>query len=279
MATRWKGRKLALLLSVIVAAILTVALWQTWPRIRFRWQFEPLGKNARAYPEYRHRKTGIVFVQLPGGTFWMGAQKKDPEGQNYDPEAKKDEGPVHEVHLSPFLIAKYEVSQAEWEKVMGNNPSHFKGDHLPAETVSWNDCQEFCRKMGWKLPSEAEWEYACRAGASGPYAGALDELAWYSVNSGGKTHSVGRKKPNAFGLHDMHGNVWEWCEDIHDEDFYSGPEASGTDPICASGSGIRVFRGGCWGDRAWNCRSAYRYMLHPGERFRILGFRPCRPLP
>ena len=150
-----------------------------------------------------------MFVSLPGGTFAMGSPE-DEEGR-YDVE-----GPVHDVTLSPFLIAKYEVSQAEWTRVMKENPSTFLGDDLPVENVSQEECRKFCVATGLALPPEAQWEYACRAGTSGPYGGtgAPDAMGWYGKNSGRVTHPVGEKRANDFGLYDMHGNVLEWCEDV-----------------------------------------------------------------
>lgn len=246
--------------------------------------FEALGRNAQGYPEFRHRQTAIVMVLLPVGRFWMGAQKEDPNGPNYDPEASSLSGPVHEVTLSPFLIAKYEVSQVEWEKVMGSSPSYFKGRDLPVESVSWRDCQEFCRKTGFKLPTEAQWEYACRARTSGVYAGAgrLDEMGWYVDNSELKTHPVGQKQPNGFGLYDLHGNVYEACEDVCDEEFYAKPEARWRDPLCTSDmsdSSNRVRRGGCWESHASTCGSSRRNG-DVGTNVNVyLGFRPVYPLP
>lgn len=151
---------------------------------------------------------------------------------------------------------------------MAVNPSGFKGDTLPVERISWEDCQRFCKESRLSLPTEAQWEYACRAGKAGPYAGTgeLDDMGWYGVNSGRRTHSVGEKKPNAFGLYDMHGNVWEWCEDWYEEDFYR--ESAGlVDPLCEnSGSGNRVPRGAGWLNSAGPCRSAYRTEVPPSAR-------------
>ncbi len=261
--------------GLVAVTVLAVAAWRSWPHLRFRYLFEPLGKNVQGYPEYRHRQSGIVFVRLPGGTFRMGSPETE-EGR------EADEGPVHEVTLSPFLIAKYEVTQAAWKRVMGSNPSGFKGDDLPVERVSWDDCQEFCRKTGLKLPSEAQWEYACRAGVDGPFSGTgrLADIAWYDKNSGETTHPVGKKTANGFGLHDLHGNVWEWCEDVYDEEFYARAAASRKDPVCRSGSGLRVPRGGSWYDSARYCRSALRGWNEPADRYLNLGFRPAFfPLP
>src|SRR5436853_7544725 len=132
-------------------------------------------------------------------------------------------------------MGKYEVTQAQSEAVMGSNPSKFQGADLPVESVSWNDVQKFIqilnshsRKYSYRLPTEAEWEYACRAGTAGDYAGKLDSMMWYGENSGGKTHPVGQKQSNAFGLYDMHGNVWEWCEDWYHENYNGAPTDGST---------------------------------------------------
>jgi len=275
---------------VVGLTVLAVAVWFSWPHLRFWYLFESLGPNAQRYPEYRHRQTGIIFVRVPGGTFWMGAQKTDPKGPDYEPDAREDEGPVHEVTLSPFLIAKCEVKQSEWRRVMGNIPAQFPGGDLPVEQVFWMDCQIFCRKTGLRLPTEAEWEYACRARTTGPYAGTgrLDDMGWYRDNSRNTaiglpplncTHVVGQKQPNQFGLYDMHGNVLEWCEDVYDAAFYSKPEARGPNPVSTSGSEYRVGRGGCWSVGASFCRSAFRGRNPPSLIRDYIGFRVAAPVP
>jgi formylglycine-generating enzyme required for sulfatase activity len=231
-----------------------------------------MGLNAQGYPEYRHRQTGIVMVRLPGGKFWMGAQRTDPKGQNYDPDAEEDEGPVHEVTLSSFMIGKYEVTQRQWKKVMGTNPSYYPNDVSPVEQLSWEDIQEFETKTGLCLPTEAQWEYSCRAGTMMPFAGKLEDLDWFKRNSGDTTHPVGTKAPNGFGLHDLHGNVWEWCEDVFDKDFYGKPEAVGTNPVSIKGSWKRVFRGGSSFDDFRNCRSSIRHQAHSEINGGIVGF-------
>ena len=220
------------------------------------------GPYRSTVQEFRHERTGMEFVYLPGGTFQMG-------GNQYDSEK-----PIHKVTLSPYLIAKYECTQAEWQKIMGNNPSKFKGDRRPVEQVSWDDCQQFCQKAGLALPTEAQWEFACRAGSPGLYCfgdsmSQLGEYAWYNQNSGNQTHPVGEKKPNAFGLFDMHGNVWEWCQDWYGN-YESG---NAVDPKGPSSGSRRVIRGGCWDYGAGDCHCSYRYRFVPGYRCINLGFR------
>ena len=275
-----KGRRVGITTGLIALVLLALAVSLGWRDLVFWYRFERLSVNAQGLPEYRHRKTGIVFVRLPGGTFLMGAQKEDPKKTNFNPDAQDVEGPVHEVTLSPFLIGKYEVTQRQWKKVMGTNPSKFTGDDdRPVEQVSWDDIQGFEAKTGLALPTEAQWEYACRGGTTTPFAGTrkLDDMGWYNKNSGSTTHPVGKKAPNGYGLHDMHGNVWEWCEDVYDESFYRKPEAGGPDPVATSGSGFRVFRGGGWFGDARGCRSSLRGGDPPGARDGLLGCRlACR---
>ena len=214
----------------------------------------------------------VAFIRP--GSFTMGSPANE-DGRSSGEEQV-------DVTLSrPFWLAKTEVTQAQWEAVMGSNPSQFKGANLPVENVSWDDAQSFIAKLndkqilpqGWKfaLPTEAQWEYACRAGEKGPYSGgSLDEVAWYDGNSGSKTQEVGQKKPNAWGLHDMHGNVYEWCVDWYDDTLKGG-----TDPTGPSSGGFRVYRGGSWLNGASICRAAYRNWRLPGSRFNFLGFRPA----
>jgi formylglycine-generating enzyme required for sulfatase activity len=249
---------------------------------------EPAGGGPPPRPEPAARPGGdtavdlgsgvrIELVYVRAGSFDMGSAA---------PRSGEDwtiaEVPQHRVTISkPFLMGKYEVTQGQWKAVMGSNPSKFSGnDDLPVEQVSWEDCQEFIRRLnaktggGWRLPTEAEWEYACRAGTSGDYAGALDQMAWYDGNSGGTTHPVGQKQPNAWGLYDMHGNVWEWCQDWYDASFYG--RSPGTDPVGPSSGSNRVDRGSCWGNTAAFCRSATRDGNAPSTRSVYLGFRLAR---
>jgi len=236
----------------------------------------PLGPNPQGRPEYRHEQTGIIFVECPAGDFLMGSPPDEADRQ-------PDEGPQHRVTLDAFLIAKTEVTQAQWQKVMGSNPSHFKkGGDLPVEQVSWDDCQEFCRKTGLRLPTEADWEMACRAGTTtrfcfGDAEADLGQYAWYLSNAAGKTHPVGQKKPNAWGIHDMHGNVFEWCQDGWHGN-YGGAPLDGSAWDGCPGAAYRVHRGGSFDNEARRCRSAFRNRNSPDYRDCLLGLRPARSL-
>ena len=227
-------------------------------------------------PQRISNSLGQKFVLIQPGSFEMGSNS-----------GYSDEKPVHRVTISkPFYLQSTEVTQGQWRAVMGSNPSNFKGDDLPVEQVSWNDAQEFIRKLNakegsdkYRLPTEAEWEYAARAGSQSKYcfgddAGRLGDYAWYDSNSGNKTHAVGQKKPNGWGLYDMHGNVWEWVQDWK-ASYSSG---SSTDPSGPSSGSVRVFRGGGWNDPARYCRSASRGWGDPGFRSIYLGFRLARGL-
>ncbi|MBN2488103.1 MAG: formylglycine-generating enzyme family protein [Methanosarcinaceae archaeon] len=225
---------------------------------------------------------GMEFVFIPVGEFKMGAQASE---SGRDP----DEGPVHEVTIgNAFYLGKYEVTQKQWVEVMGSNPSYFKGDDLPVEQVSWNDVQEFIRKLNameetdkYRLPSESEWEYACRAGTTTRYSFGdgeteLGEYAWYADNADDKTHPVGQKKPNQWGLYDMHGNVWEWVQDEYHSNYEGAPvDGSARDDGSSSN---RVLRGGVWNYYAWNCRSANRVSLDANYRDDFTGFRLLREM-
>jgi formylglycine-generating enzyme required for sulfatase activity len=222
---------------------------------------------------------GMKFVLIPADTFKMGSNDGD-----------KDEKPVHEVTITkPFYMQTTEVTQGQYNKVMGTNPSYFSdcGDECPVERVAWKDAQTFIRKLNdmegmnkYRLPTEAEWEYACRAGSVKKYSfgsstSELGNYAWYNSNANGKTHPVAQKKPNKWGLYDMHGNVGEWCQDWYDENYYSrSPER---DPEGPSSDTYRVLRGGSWHHRfAWFIRSANRGWHDPDNRFNHLGFRVAR---
>lgn len=220
-----------------------------------------------------------AFRWCPPGEFMMGGPRREWNGSKWI--QKSDQ---HRVKLTRgFWLLETQVTQVMWKSVMGTNPSRFKGwfgisgASRPVEYVSWDDCQEFCRKLSQKLgqqvqlPTEAQWEYACRAGTTGDYAGTLAEMAWYYDNSGSATNAVGQKQPNAWSLYDMHGNVWEWCSDYYAEDYYSRSPTS--DPENTEASSIRVVRGGGWSDDAEYCRSACRGRNEPGDRVNDLDLR------
>ena len=234
-------------------------------------QQKPAASTSRPKVSLDDIMRNMVYVE--GGTFTMGAtsEQQNPED---------DEKPTHRVSLSSFYIGKYEVTQALWKAVMGSNPSNWKGDNLPVENVSWNDCQTFLRKLNamtgknFRLPTEAEWEYAARGGNRSrgyQYSGSnvLSDVAWYDDNSGRKTHNVGTKAPNELGIYDMSGNVWEWCQDW--KGSYSS--SAQTNPKGPSSGSYRVDRGGSWFNFAWSCRVACRYCHTPDYRYFDLGFR------
>ncbi len=230
--------------------------------------FVVLGLEQRVLKRQTHRTLdlggGVTLdlVWIPAGIFTMGSPTSE-SGRD------SDEGPQHQVTISSgFWMGKTEVTQAQWGRVMGSNPSNLKGAKNPVEQVTWNEAKEFCGRVGGRLPTEAEWEYACRAGTTGPYAGDLGQMGWYVDNSGSTMHPVGQKDRNAWGLYDMHGNVFEWCEDGKRE--YSS--TAQTDPEGPAGSS-RVLRGGSWLYRAGDCRSATRRDDGPGLRGDDSGFR------
>lgn len=205
---------------------------------------------------------GMELMWIPPGSFMMGSEN----GRN-------NEKPVHQVVIREgFYMGKHEVTQAQWQQVIGTNPSGFKGDSLPVEKVSWNDTQEFIGKLNemddgfvYRLPSEAEWEYACCAGTTGDYASNLDSMAWYEGNSGEHTHPVGQKQANAFGLYDMHGNLWEWCADNWHENYNGAPTDSSI-WLHEGGSNQRVVRGGSWQEEAGGGSCAHRVRISSDRR-------------
>jgi formylglycine-generating enzyme required for sulfatase activity len=258
-------------------------------------------RDAQALPTLK-TQSGVEMVRIPAGFFEMGSKK-----------GREEERPVHKVWLDAFWIDKYEVTQAEYEK-LGNieafpNPSHFKGTDLPVEQVTWPQAARFCNARsrleklkpcynedngdcdfeadGYRLPTEAEWEYACRAGSDAAYSFGnesrqLGDFGWFVDNSAKKTHPVGQKKPNPWGLYDMHGNVAEWCQDAYDKEYYkTSPEKNPRGP--ADGKEY-VLRGGSWKSTAEELRSSYRLGAPPGFSDACLardaiGFRCMRKAP
>ena len=242
-----------------------------------------VGVPVAAFPE--------SMVLISGGTFTMGSPSNE-RGR------AANEGPQRQVTVSSFYMGRYQTTQTEYQEIMGINPSAFKGPTLPVEQVSWFDAVEYCNRLsrkegltpayiidgnnvnwnhyanGYRLPTEAEWEYACRAGTQTPfYSGtSLDDAGWFSGNSGGKTRPVGEKQPNPWGLYDMHGNVLEWCWDW----LGNYPGEAQTDPKGPASGTNRVYRGGNWRFESHQNRSAYRYGNHPYLKTFFLGFRIVR---
>lgn len=215
----------------------------------------------------------MLFVRIPAGSFLMGSDSGD-----------SDERPVHRVTISrSFYLQTTVVTQGQWRAVMGDNPSQFNGDDHPVENASWDDVQAFLKNLNaldpgknYRLPTEAEWEYACLAGTSGEQHGELDAIAWYIGNSDGRTHPVGRKQPNAWGLYDMLGNVCEWCSDWYDEEYYNKfKKTPATDPQGPSAGRYRVLRSCSW-DSYDSARSACRNRALPDDRSPHWGFRCAR---
>ncbi|GCL45523.1 formylglycine-generating enzyme family protein [Microcystis aeruginosa] len=235
--------------------------------------------NKTSFTENLPNGITLEMVSLPAGQFLMGSADSDSDAQSR-------EKPQHQVQVNSFAIGKYPVTQAQYEAVMGTNPSHFKNNpQNPVEQVSWNDAQAFCQKLSritgktYGLPTEAEWEYACRAGTTTRYyfgddANQLGDYAWYDGNSQETTHPVGQKKPNAWGLYDMSGNVWEWCEDDWHDNYIGAPKDGSAWTINNDNrSHPKCLRGGSWYNYPLSCRSAYRGRSNPGNDYDDRGFR------
>jgi formylglycine-generating enzyme required for sulfatase activity len=237
------------------------------PELKSNLITEDLGNNVK-----------LEMVTIPAGSFTMGSDESD-----YD-----DEKPQHQVKLQEFYLGKYPVTQEQYQAIMGNNPSKFKDNPKnPVELVSWDDAQEFCQKLNqktgkkYRLPTEAEWEYACRAGTQTRYyfgddEKQLGEYAWFDKNSDSKTHPVGQKKPNNWGLHDMSGNVWEWCEDPWHDSYANKPEDiknNGNSIWSDSNESRHILRGGSWNDNSGGCRSAVRDGYDADFGYYYYGFR------
>jgi len=256
-------------------------------------------------------ETGLVFVLIPGGTFMMGAVKPSEDhplgSPNVDPEAHPNEGPVHEVCLRPFFLSKYEMTQGQWLRFTGRNPSQYGPEEIiggnqhnllhPVEFVSWNDCSKVLSRLKLRLPTESEWEYATRAGTSTVFFTGDNKLSLQgavniadvclqneprsreceaSLNDGYVVHApVGTFLPNAFGLHDVHGNVWEWCQDIYKSSYKNTPVDS---TVNNRSSSDRVGRSGSWTHNAFLCRSTNRSRDDEGSRSSSLGLRPAADL-
>jgi formylglycine-generating enzyme required for sulfatase activity len=239
----------------------------------------PLPKPLQAGQVVKDCDTCPEMVMIPGGEFVMG----------YDKNLAKDEKSAHRVTVPGFMLGKFEITQGQWRALMGRNPSGFKacGDTCPVENVSWDDAQAFIKKLSektgrrYRLPTEAEWEYAARAGSQtswhfGDDAAQLGRYAWYRYDQGNaekKTHPVGEKLPNQFGLHDIHGNVWEWVEDCWHDNYQDAPKNGSAWVANCGGEMLRVLRGGSWGNYSGLLRSAYRINGAPTNRNYIIGLR------
>jgi len=249
-----------------------------------------------ALPKEITTEGGVEMVLIPAGSFIMGDEKGEP-----------DETP-HKVYVDAFYMDRYQVTQQEYERLMGENPSRWKGARDPVDQVRWSDAVKYCNARsreeglepcydletwrcnfdanGYRLPTEAEWEYACRAGTKTSYYFGDDErklrvFAWFEQNSGGRHHPVGQKLPNPWGLFDMHGNVWEWCNDFYKVDYYR--ESPERNPRGPDEGETKVLRGGCFSSKPRECRSSHRYYENPAYSdvcfgYDIYGFRCVRPV-
>ncbi len=267
-------------------------------------------ETARYFAENLGWGKSLELVEIPGGEFWMGSSEADvqaalADAKRWNKDAKEEwykrESPRHRVKVSPFMMGRYPVTQSQWYEVMGDLPEidkNLRGDDRPMVNVSWEEAGKFCRELTrrtnhqYRLPTEAEWEYACRAGTNSPFAFGptlSPEVAnyWWSVPYGngpskeplGRTVGVGSLGvANAFGLYDMHGNVWEWCSDWYGGTYYEECRKQGvvSDPQGPKAGSYRVIRGGSWSFLAVDCRSASHHLFAPGARFGILGFRLVR---
>jgi len=279
------------------------------------WEFAHLlsGEPAKRGGDGRLEPTeanGLVLVLIPGGSFWMGAQASDRSQRNFDPEAQKDEGPVHEVELSPYFISKYEMTRAQWLRLVGVNPSFYQASPFtptllhPIEQVSWQDCTTWLGRAGLMLPTEAQWECAARGGTDTPWwtgaqrdslreahaanladrsaarAGATwgDIADWPDFDDGYPLHApIGTFSANPFGLHEVTGNLWEWCQDGLLHDYFA--QSPHQDPVALAGASVpRVSRGGSFDLAARFARSTSRGRRMPSYSDSFLGVRPARAL-
>ena len=261
----------------MILATVVLGLWSCSSDTRSDTAPDPTAAETASQPRRITNSIGMELVYIPPGEFMMGS----PDGES---NRHSNEGPRHRVRITQgFYLGATEVTQGQWQAIMGNNPSRFSGsNNLPVESVFWHDAVNFCRRLGdregkqYRLPTEAEWEYACRAGTNTTYSfgnnsNDLDRYAWYNNNSDRSTHEVGQKQPNGWGLYDMHGNVWEWCADWYGEDYYSSsPTVNPSGPINGS---ERVLRGGCWDFGAIISSSALRFSSYPLTRGYYYGCR------
>ena len=229
--------------------------------------------TATGFPwKIRDKKSGIELLLVPPGTFMMGLSAGDTEGQN-------SEKPAHQVKISKaFYLGRTEVTQQQWEKVTNMNPSFFFAPMMPVHRVIYRELESFLKDTDFRLPTEAEWEYACRAGTQEQRYGEIDQVAFYDKNSLQKPHLVGEKSANALGFQDMLGNLQEWCSDWYSSDYYAQCKDGATDPIGPASGKFRVVRGGSWAGISKTCRSSYRFAIEGDYRGDYLGdgFRVAR---
>ncbi len=228
--------------------------------------------------EYEHKYTAMSFMLIPGGSFLMGSPPEEL--------GRKEEEILHQVNLTPYLIAKTPCTQKQWSQIKEQNPSEFLGEELPVQKIYWTDASQFAEEVSLELPTEAQWEFACRASSSSMYYFGddpclLEEYAWFGMKGGYGPRPVAQKKNNAFGLHDMHGNTWEWCQDscffdaekIVVDSYHDGI----LNPASQKGDG-KIFRGGSWLDSPEDCRSAAHYGLMPSYRSGTFSVRFAKSL-
>jgi formylglycine-generating enzyme required for sulfatase activity len=207
---------------------------------------------------------GLAYAWIPPGTFMMGCSLDDNQ-------CAKDEKPPHQVTITRgFWIGQTPVTQEAYQRVTGRAPGYFRNPKFPVESVTWDEARTYCEVTGTRLPTEAEWEYAARAGTTSGHFGDIDRIAWYGVNSDEKTHAVGQKQPNAWGLYDMLGNVWEWTSDWYASAY---PSEASIDPQGPASGKIRALRGGSWGNGPAFVRVSVRSGNEPGNPSNIVGFR------
>jgi formylglycine-generating enzyme required for sulfatase activity len=229
----------------------------------------PQTETASAGQAVVNPADGLTYVQIPPGTFVMGCSSADTE-------CDRDEKPAHRVTIRKgFRMGQTPVTQEAYQRVTGKSPGYFKGANFPVESVNWEEAQAYCQATGMRLPTEAEWEYAARAGDAASRYGELDRVAWYGPNSGNKTHEVMQKQPNAWNLYDMLGNVWQWTADWYGAYIYGAYTADGDfrDPQGPATGKIRALRGGSWGNGPAFVRVSVRSGNEPENRSNVVGFR------
>ncbi len=256
----FEAPNLALDSGTSALVLIATAADRSQVQVQFALRVGPKPGDTKVNP-----KDGLTYVWIPPGTFQMGCFPGDAE-------CMPSESPAHTVTLTKgFWMGQTEVTQAAYQRVMGTNPSSFHGERLPVESVTWDDANGYCRAVGMRLPTEAEWEHAARAGSTAPRYGDLDAIAWYKGNSRKQTHEVGQKQPNAWQLYDMLGNVWELVADWYDGNYYS--QSPLQDPRGPSSGEFRTVRGGSWLNLAGGTLASPRLLLLPGVRDASLGFR------